>query len=185
MNGHQKQKEQSGRMIEGALFELMKEKNYAQITVSEIVKRADISRRTFYRLYKEKGEILHRYFGKLCHEYCSRSPVLKNYDIDQIAQEYFCFWYRYRDLLLLMRKSRMDEILYYEISRVSVAVVKSRIKEREYNNIGGIEYFADYSTGGFILLLQRWIVTGMQEAPEQYAKDVSEALLKFIRPVRF
>ena len=67
MNGHQKQKEQSGRMIEGALLELMEEKSYAQITVSEIVKRADVSRRTFYRLYGEKDEVLRCYFNKLPH----------------------------------------------------------------------------------------------------------------------
>ena len=50
MNGHQKQKEQSRRMIEDALFLIMEEKPYAQITVSEIAKTADVSRRTFYRM---------------------------------------------------------------------------------------------------------------------------------------
>ena len=58
MNGHQKQREQSGRMIEEALFSLMEKKPYAQITVSGITRRADISRRTFYRLYSGKDEVL-------------------------------------------------------------------------------------------------------------------------------
>lgn len=39
MDGHQKQRNESARMIEDALFELMKEKAYAQITITEIVKR--------------------------------------------------------------------------------------------------------------------------------------------------
>ena len=51
MNGHEKQKEQSRQMIENALFELLEEKEYSAISVSEIVKRADVARRTFYRLY--------------------------------------------------------------------------------------------------------------------------------------
>lgn len=181
MNGHQKQKEQSGRMIEEALFELMKEKSYTQITVSEIVKRADVSRRTFYRLYREKDEVLRCYFSKLCQNYCSESPVLKCYDINQIAQEYFCFWHQYRDFLLLMHKSGMDEMLFYEISRVSVDVVKKRMEGSEHKDVSEIEYFASYSTGGFILLLQRWILSGMRETPEQYAEKISEALLKFIK----
>lgn len=185
MNGHQRQKEQSAGMIEEALFALMNEKSYAQITVSEIAKKADVARRTFYRLYREKDEVLHCYFGKLCLEYCSKSPVLKNYNLEQIARDYFCFWYQYRDFLLLMYRCGMDEMLYYEISRVSAEVVKSRMEKVKYKNAEGIEYFADYSTGGFILLLRRWIMAGMRETPEQYAGNVSGALLKFIKPVRF
>lgn len=183
MNGHQRQREQSGRMIEDALFELMEEKCYAQITVSEIAERADISRRTFYRLYREKDDVLRGCFGRLCQEYCRKSPALQCYDIGQIAQEYFSFWYQYRDFLLLMKKSGMDEMLYYEISRSSVDVVKLRIAGSEHKNAEAVEYFADYSTGGFLLLLKRWVTTGMKETPEQYAQAVSEALLKFIRPI--
>lgn len=183
MNGHEKQKEQSGRMIESALFALMKEKDYARVTVSEIVKRADISRRTFYRLYKEKDEVLHYYFGRLCQEYSRKTYVLESYDIAQIAREYFGFWYQYRNFLLLMHRSGLDGMLYSEISRVSVDVITRRIDENMRKKVSGIEYFTVYSTGGFSLLLQRWITTGMKETPEEYAKAVSEAILKFIAPV--
>ena len=58
MNGHQKQKEQSRRMIEDALFLIMEEKPYAQITVSEIAKTADVSRRTFYRMYHNVNNLV-------------------------------------------------------------------------------------------------------------------------------
>lgn len=182
MNGHQRQKEQSGRMLEEALFSLMEEKRYGQITVSEIVKRADVSRRTFYRLYKEKDEVLRRYFGRLCQEYCRQASVLKAYDIPQIAREYFRFWYSYREFLLLMHKQGMDEMLYYEIARASVDVVTKRMEKSPEKTMSEIEYFAAYSSGGFLLLLQRWIMTGMQETPEEYARAVGEALLKFVRP---
>lgn len=180
MNGHQKQREQSCRMIEDGLFQLMKERPYAQITVSEITKRADISRRTFYRLYQEKDAVLHHYFERLCQEYRRKSPVLENYNIPQIAREYFSFWYQYKDFLLLMHKAGLDEMLYYEISRASREVVKARIGREAYKDSKAMEYFADYSTGGFVFLLQRWILKGMEEKPEQYARTVSESLLKYI-----
>ena len=97
MDGHQRQREQSGRMIETALLELMREKEFAQITVSEIAKKADVGRRTFYRLYTGKEDVLHCYFDKLCQNYRDICPVLNKYDIDQIAGEYFGFWYQHRD----------------------------------------------------------------------------------------
>lgn len=182
MNGHQKQKEQSVRMIEEALFKLMEEKNYTQITVSEVAKRADISRRTFYRFYKEKDEVLRCYLGKLCQEYQRTTPVLACYEIPQIAREYFEFWYQYRKLLLLMHKSGMDEMLYCEISRAAAEIVKGRIDRKEYKNAAGMEYFACYSAGGFGALLEQWIREGMTESPKEYAEKVSKGLLQFIQP---
>lgn len=182
MNGHQKQKEQSARMIEDALFVLMEEKGYSRISVSEIVERADISRRTFYRLYKEKDDVLRNYFCKLCTEYISRAPALECYDIGRIAREYFCFWHQYRNFLLLMHKCGLDGMIYDAVSRASGKVMRNRIGEKESKNFSELEYFADYSTGGFLLLLQRWIMTGMQGTPEEYAEAVSGALMKFIRP---
>lgn len=182
MDGHKKQKEQSGRMIEDALFLIMKEKSYADISVSEITKKADLSRRTFYRLYHEKDEVLHRYFDRLCQKYRSQTAVLENYDIGRIAHEYFTFWYQYRENLLLMHQCGLDEMLYYEISRASGTIVKSRVGSGEWKNDEEINYFADYSTGGFSMLLQRWIMEGMEVPPGQYAKSVARSLLKFIRP---
>ncbi|MCI9443049.1 MAG: TetR/AcrR family transcriptional regulator [Ruminococcus sp.] len=141
MNGHQKQREQSYRMIEEGLFRLMEEKPYARITVSEITKKADVSRRTFYRLYREKDEVIHHYLGGLCQEYRTKSPILENYNICQIAREYFSFWYQYRDFLLLMHRCGLDEMLYYEISRVSLEVVEARIGNQRYKDPCEMEYF--------------------------------------------
>jgi len=44
--------------IESALILLMAEKAYADITISEIVKRAGVSRTAYYRNYKSKEDIL-------------------------------------------------------------------------------------------------------------------------------
>lgn len=180
MNGHQRQREQSGRMIEEALFELMREKDFAQITVSEIADRADVGRRTFYRLYTGKEEVLRSRIKKLGGDYRSGHSLLESYDIARISREYFSFWYQYRDLLLLMHESGLDEMLFYEISRVSTEVIKSRIRDEQLKDGREMAYFADYSAGGFILLLHRWIMEGMQGPPEQYAEAVSGALLKFM-----
>ena len=41
-----------------ALISLMGEKDYGQITISELAKRADLDRRTFYRHYGSKDQII-------------------------------------------------------------------------------------------------------------------------------
>lgn len=141
MNGHQMQKEQSRKMIQDALFGLMEEKSFAQISVSEIVEKADVARRTFYRLYYDKMDVIRFYFRELCREYGRRYRPLQSYDIGRIAKEYFGFWYQYREFLLLLHRSALDDVLYYEISRASAEVVENRIGSGEAKMAAGVEYF--------------------------------------------
>jgi len=181
MNGHQKQKEWSRKSIQKALFELMGEKDFSQITVSEIVERADVGRRTFYRLYGGKMEVLRSYFCELCQEYEGNYEPLEKYDIGRIAEEYFGFWYQYREFLLLMHQCGMDDMLYYELSRASWEVVRKRIGSEMLRCDPKAEYFATYSAGGFLNLLHRWILEGMQGTAEEYAENVRESLLAYLK----
>lgn len=183
MDGHQRQKEQSRRMIEEALFALMKEKGYAQITVMEIVARADVARRTFYRLYDCKEDVIIFYLDRMCQEYRRKSTVLERYDIRQIAEDYFTFWYQYRDFLLLLHHHKLAYLLYDRVSCTCIEVVRERIGDSELRLDSGIEYFADYSAGGFLSLLYRWIRNGMEESPGQYAEVVSRSILSKLKTV--
>lgn len=181
MNGHQIQKEQSRQMIEDALFVLMKEKPYGEISVSEITKRADISRRTFYRLYQGKDDVISAYFDKLCENYQNSYKPIKGYDIEQIATEFFSFWYQYREVLLLLDKCGLESMLYMGINRASERVIRSRIGEHPLQQMPELVYFIEYSTGGFINLLYYWIRKGMEPSPQEYAVMTSTAVTKVIR----
>jgi len=180
MDGHAKQKEQSKRMIEDALFELLEEKEYAELTVMEIVKQADVARRTFYRLYGGKEDIIPGYFKRLCNEYQNSSKALQAYNLQQIAIDYFSFWYERKERILCLHKAGMDAVLYNEIRNASLEVISRRIGNERLRELPELVYFADYSTGGFVNLLIRWINGGMQETPEQYARIVSTAIIKFV-----
>lgn len=182
MNGHQKQREQSRSVIENALFALLKEKEWETISVAEIVKKADRGRRTFYRLYQGKEDILHQYFMRLRQEYKGNCGVLKNYDFDTIAVEYFQFWHSHKELLLLLYRRGMEDLLFYEIGWASREVVESRILDTGQKKSGKAVHFADYSAGGFWMLLYRWLEEGMNGTPEAYACEVCSDLRKFIQP---
>lgn len=53
----QKRKTASQLKLKEALIELLLEKNYNDITVSDIVKKTDISRSTFYQYYDDKEDL--------------------------------------------------------------------------------------------------------------------------------
>lgn len=50
--------------IETALLYLMEKKDLKQISISELVKKAGVSRNAFYRNYKSKEEILEVYYER-------------------------------------------------------------------------------------------------------------------------
>ena len=180
MNGHERQREQSRQMIENAFFELLREKEFSQITVSEIVKRADVARRTFYRLYEKKESVIAVYFQNLCEEYKNEHTQIESYDLKQVARDYFEFWYIQRDKLLTFYKAGLQDLLYYGISSASTEVIRSRIQDEQLRKLPEVEYFATYSVGGFINLLIRWIEKGMEGTPQEYAEVVSSAIIKVI-----
>ncbi len=53
----------SKNMIKDALFEILMEKDFRDITISEITRRAKVGRMTFYRNFSRKEEIVVFFFG--------------------------------------------------------------------------------------------------------------------------
>jgi AcrR family transcriptional regulator len=51
--------------MENALLQLLETENFQEITIQEITDRARVSRRTFYRNYSSKEEILEGSFNKI------------------------------------------------------------------------------------------------------------------------
>lgn len=49
---------QSQKWLKGSLFELCKAKPYKNVSIKELCTRADLSRQTFYMLFKSKEEIV-------------------------------------------------------------------------------------------------------------------------------
>ena len=60
-----RQVERTCSWILEAVLLLMDEKPYGKITVSDITKKAGIARQTFYRNYKDKDEVIIKYFANI------------------------------------------------------------------------------------------------------------------------
>ena len=60
-----RQVERTCSWILEAVLILMDEKPYSKITVSDITEKAGIARQTFYRNYKDKNEVIIKYFANI------------------------------------------------------------------------------------------------------------------------
>lgn len=105
-----REQKQPRQYIVKALFELLEHKNYHDITISRLAQKANISRRTFYRCFRTKDDVMKYTSALLMDEFAD--TLLKNHaaDLKGIAQSYFEFWENYIDILLLLKK---QHLLYF------------------------------------------------------------------------
>ena len=101
------------REIEYCLFEMLKKKNYEDITITELCERLDMPRKAFYRYFDSKDDSLlaliehkmHDYSGFDCNENKKRTAK------DEL-ENFFLFWYENRELLEMLDKNRLIPRLF-------------------------------------------------------------------------
>jgi AcrR family transcriptional regulator len=164
----------SKRWMENALLKLMETENYQEITIQEITDNAGLSRRTFYRNYSSKDEILEGCFCKIWMEY--RSLIFQQTDLSlpNIARVFFTLMRTHLDFLSLVNRhqllpfflTKVDELLPPAFDIVKGDSI-SFSKE-------SIQYALIFSSGGFMRILIRWINDGAQKQPEDMAVIIED-----------
>ena len=154
--------EESKKKFVGALLELMKVYPYTDITVTQLSREAELSRKTFYRLFDDKDDILTLLFDGLYLECFTqiRQRNVKRYW--ELVQLYFDFWESRKEVLFLLSKSgllsRMFEYVYRHGEQVFVAL---RSADTANAFSASLPYLLAYSIGGMHSMLMKWVESGM------------------------
>lgn len=151
--------------IETALLVLMTDKNFNDISITDIVERAGVSRSAYYRNYSSKKDILNKYLNTIVETITDSLDLQKTHPTD------FNFWLSvftrvqtYADEFIILQKAGFDAIILSSINKTMTEHFES-----DSNNI-----FEKYQTlfwvGAFYNLLREWIISGMKESNEEMAK---------------
>ena len=154
--------ERSKEAIVSAMLKVMKIYSYDEITVTQITQEAGLSRKTFYRHFNDKEQVLEHLFDSLykeCVEEIARSGLSHYWDV---VQCYFDFWENHADVIKLMKRSGLLPILFEESYSRSFEVFKivrtpDFVKAKE----AWLPYMLAYSIGGMQSMLMRWIENDM------------------------
>jgi AcrR family transcriptional regulator len=160
---------QSKLWMEAALLKLMQTENYQEITIQEITDNAGLSRRTFYRNYFSKDEILEGCFYKIWLEYELLIRQQINLTLPNIARIFFTVMKNHFDFISLINHhhllplfiSAVDELLPYTFDEVK--------GEKMPFPKENIQYALTFSTGGFMRILIRWLNDSVQKSPDEMA----------------
>ena len=77
--------------IRRAFEELMMEKDYEKITVTELADKAMINKKTFYTYYPSLDDLLTEVQDELSSEFAERTKDCTIHDIDKLTREFFLF----------------------------------------------------------------------------------------------
>lgn len=160
MNGRIAQ--ESKKRFAAALLELMKVYPYTDITITQLSQEAELSRKTFYRLFEDKDEVLTLIFDGAygeCFAQIQAQGIKRYWDLVQL---YFDFWESRKELLSLLSKNgllpRMFEYVYHHGQSVFIAV---RTQQTAEGYAPTLPYLLAYSIGGMHSMLMKWVESGM------------------------
>lgn len=155
--------EQSRQKIVKGLLTAMKRDDFKDITVTQICQEAELSRKTFYRLFPDKGQVLRFLFQELSLQWIAqmRERGIERYW--DVVQLYFDFCEEKKSLLLLLRKHRLLGQLFEVSYQHSFAVFEYvRSRETAETFASPLPYLLAYSIGGMNSMLLKWIEDDMR-----------------------
>ena len=159
--------EESKKRFTAALLELMKVYPYPDITVTQLSQEAELSRKTFYRLFDDKDDVLTLLFDGLYYECFAAIKVQNIKRYWDLVQLYFDFWGSRREILALLNKSgllpRLFEYVYRHGESIFIAV---RTMETAKEFAPTLPYLLAYSIGGMHSMLMKWVESGMSVPSE-------------------
>jgi AcrR family transcriptional regulator len=164
--------DRSKRELETALLQLMRTGNYAEITIQEIAYHAGLSRRTFYRNFTSKEEILDVCFDRIWAGYRERIVTEPDLSLPNITRVFFTHMQTYQDILLAVNRHNLLPIFQ---ARVDVLLPRAFHEARgDVTSLSDetIRYALAFSAGGFMRILILWLNDGCRKSPDEMAAIV-------------
>ena len=146
--------------IESALILLLENQTFGEISISELVKRAGVSRTAFYRNYQSKEDVLQCALGDVV------NAILNKLALNPQSEAFWTVLFRevreYCPSIRLLLKAGLGNTLLEEIT--------ARAVTREDTGSIAARYGAILWAGAVYNVLINWVLNGAEESAEDMAK---------------
>lgn len=170
---------QSKQWMEDALLQLMRTENYQEITIQEITDHAGLSRRTFYRNFESKDDILKGRFYRIWADYEAHLRQTEDISLQYVAFAFFSVMQQHYNFLDLMNRQNLLPLFLAEVDELLPAIFSDVKGSRLHLSAESIQYALAFSTGGFLRLLVKWLDSNALKSPQEMSalvKDIMEIL---------
>ena len=161
------------RDIESCLFDLIKQKRYEDVTITELCEQMNMPRKAFYRYFDSKDDALYALIDHSMSDYSGFSVDRSGETVRSLTaelEEYFKFWYEKRDFLSALDRSGLmgsliERTINYPVNdRVSMA--KFLPDEDEMTR----EKVLKFAFSGLVYTMIGWYREGFKSSTREMAK---------------
>ena len=177
------------QLLANALFTLMKEKSYNDITVKELCEAADINRGTFYLHYKDIDDMVEQIEQEILVQFeallCAHAPASPADAPDQLFFDMFRFAEENRDLYAALLGKNGDLSFLRKIKELSrrrlMELYADRLPEKD---LVRFDYFYSFISSGCIGLIEHWLFSQNPEPAAKIAALATDLVIAGVRPAR-
>jgi AcrR family transcriptional regulator len=158
------------RLLRDALIELLLEKRYGDVTIQDILDRANIGRSTFYAHYMDKDDLLTSEMAQIIEQFDAHAfntsesdnvvlPSLRLFEHVQVEQR----------LIQAIVRGSGTEVVLKDFRAHLTALIVQKLATRSgvrFPELPPREITARVIAGTFFTLLDWWFETGLRETPQ-------------------
>lgn len=161
---------QSMNWFSEALVRLMKTIPYKDIIVRMLCKEADLSRQTFYNLFKDKDEVLLYYLESSAMEYFTDVKLYGEIKVRYFVEAFSRYIDEHEELLKNLAKNHLELILYQAITNDINEV--ARVYAKPYQN----RYGTAFLSGALTQIIICWIYDEERISVEALTNTIEQIL---------
>ena len=174
-HSEKKQVQYSLEHLSRGLFYHLKFKKYEEITVTDICRRAQISRRTFYRNCASKEDLVLYSTDQLVFELLELED-LRMTDSVHLYTDFFRYWEKHKAFLDILFRNALFDMFLNEFIAVCNNALRYPLQEKSLEGADDRELSRRYSNafmiGGLGQMLKAWTEEGFASSVEEIVKSV-------------
>ena len=158
----------SQELICKAMCDLMAELPFSEITVTRICQEALVGRKTFYRNFERKEDVVELMIDHIRAEY---EKDLEKIPLEQATHHHFVFLAKHMEFLILLQKAGQTPLLTGRFSSLQPRFMPRWSADERHN-----AYRTAVAVAAMEAVVRLWAERGFRETPEELEKLYSYAL---------
>ena len=165
MNYERKNNKIVAESITLALIQLMEKKDFNEISITELTKRAGVGRVSFYRNFEDKKDVLRHYLNDIQYEFMvSRQKLRRESNFTEYISDLFAHLSNYKKLAILLLKADMFYLIKEQFDFV-FDQLKTTSEE---------EVALFFLSGGLYNAFYYWTSNDFKESPQKIAEGITQ-----------
>lgn len=148
----------------------MKSYPYSEITVKQIILESRVARKTFYRNFLSKDDVLDAHIDSMTHEYIQSLTQLPDFQLSDILDIIFYFCIQHKDFLFQLRDNNLMHLLLNKWN-VFIPMIHQQIVPPGHPlfqpfSAEQVDYIIALNVGAIWNVITKWVEHDMKESPD-------------------